>query len=343
MIFIRKLELVPLPAKFKKSNISIWEKIFAHIETMRPYTVIWCGLVSLAGACLSWNGIPPFDVSLLTFVVPIMGWIAALYLSDYLDRELDSIEKPHRPIPSSRIKPLEALIIGGIYAIIGSMFSWYLGTRNFILVFIVAILVLSYTSIAKSKGLLGHINRGVVTVVAYLYGVFSSPHLLEALPVYIWFIMPVFLFHDANSNLVGAIRDMQGDRKGGYQTIPVKFGLKNSILISFILTIIWLSILFFLSFNYTFLQIEFYFLMIIDLFILLLLYIYLISSIKKYTRRKALRFHEFFVIERITLASALILGVTTVIYGISVFIFSLIITITSQYFLRTRYEFQGES
>ncbi|HMA83299.1 MAG TPA: UbiA family prenyltransferase, partial [Candidatus Thermoplasmatota archaeon] len=96
------------------NKVTITRKLFAHFETMRPYTVIWCGLVSLAGACLSWGKLPPLDVTLLSLIVPIMGWISGLYLSDFLDRKLDKIEKPHRPIPSGRIKPYEAIIVGSI-------------------------------------------------------------------------------------------------------------------------------------------------------------------------------------------------------------------------------------
>ena len=52
-----------------------------------------------------------------------MGWTAGLYLSDFLDRNIDLIQKPHRPIPSGRIKPSEALVIGGIFAITGLILS----------------------------------------------------------------------------------------------------------------------------------------------------------------------------------------------------------------------------
>ncbi|MBS3748302.1 MAG: UbiA family prenyltransferase [Candidatus Thermoplasmatota archaeon] len=324
----------------QSNNIPIKTKLFAHLETMRPYTVIWCGLVSFAGACLSWGQLPPIDVAILSLIVPIMGWIAGLYLSDFLDRNLDKIEKPHRPIPSGRIKPYEAILVGSIYAIVGTFFSWYLGIRNFSLVFIVALLVLTYTSIAKSRGFLGHINRGIVTVAAYLYGVFTSPLSLEAIPMYILLLTPVFLFHDVNSNLVGAIRDMEGDKKGGYQTIPVKYGIKKSIALSILLTCIWFPIAFIIPLQYDFVTNYYYYLILIDVIILLSFYIFFFWSLKSYSRKKALKYHEFFVIERITLASAFIIGSTTIILGIGIYLTALILTSLFQISLRSRYEFQ---
>ncbi len=327
-----------MTAQTKK--VPVRTKLFAHLETMRPYTVIWCGLVSLAGACLSWGRLPPVDIAILSLIIPIMGWIAGLYLSDYLDRDLDVIEKPHRPIPSGRIKPHEALIVGGIYASIGAIFSMYLGIRNFGLVFIVAVLVLTYTSIAKSKGFLGHINRGFVTVAAYVYGIFTVPVELEAIPFYIWFLAIVFLFHDANSNLVGAIRDIEGDKKGGYQTIPVKYGLNKSIILSALLTAIWFPIALILPLQYNFVNQYYYYLILIDVVILLSFYSFSIWSIKSYSRKKALKYHEFFVIERITLASAFIIGSTTLPIGISIYVTTLVLTILFQIILRSRYEFK---
>ena len=315
-------------------------KIFAHLETMRPYTVIWCGLVSLAGACLSWGKLPPIDIAILSLIVPIMGWIAGLYLSDFLDRDLDKIEKPHRPIPSGRINPYEALFVGAIYAMVGTLCSWYLGIRNFSLVFIVAILVLTYTSLAKSRGFIGNINRGLVTVIAFLYGVFTVPIALESIPFYLWYLAPVFLFHDANSNLVGAIRDMEGDKKGGYQTFPVKYGLKKSIALSAILTCIWFPIALILPLHYNFVSQYYYYFIILDVIILLSFYGFFFYSLRSYSRKKALKYHEFFVIERITLASAFIIGSSTIIIGIIIYLIALVLTSGFQMMLRSRYEFK---
>jgi len=323
----------------KKYDIK--DKLFAHLETWRPYTVIWCGLVSLVGSCISYKSFPSLTIAFLAFIIPIMGWTAGLYLSDFLDRKLDKIEKPHRPIPSGRIHPYEALFIGAVFAGTGLALSFYLSIYNLALVFVVAFLVLGYAKFSKSRGILGNLNRGLVTVAAFFYGVFSTGQTFDSIPIYIWLLSFVFLIHDTNSNLVGAIRDMEGDKKGGYKTIPVKYGLKNSIFISLFLTFIWLGFLFYLAWYYSFLKTEFYFLMIIDALILFILYVYLFRSIKNYSRQRALRFHEFFVIERVTLASALIFGIVDIKISIVIYFAALFLTVVSQMLLRKRYEFTG--
>jgi 4-hydroxybenzoate polyprenyltransferase/geranylgeranylglycerol-phosphate geranylgeranyltransferase len=166
---------------------------------------------------------------------------------------------------------------------------------------------------------------------------------LSSLPPYVWLLSIVFLFHDTNSNLVGAIRDIEGDKKGGYQTIPVKYGVKISIYISLLLTAVWLSLSLILPFYYHVLAIQFYLMMIVDIAILLFMYLYLFRSILSYSREKGLRFHEFFVIERVTLASAFIFGIANISIAILVYLIALVITGGSQYLLRKRYEFQVKS
>jgi 4-hydroxybenzoate polyprenyltransferase/geranylgeranylglycerol-phosphate geranylgeranyltransferase len=320
-------------------RFSIKDKFFAHIETWRLYTVIWCGLVSLTGSCIAYGGLPPLIIAVLSLIIPMMGWIAGLYLSDFLDRKLDSIQKPHRPIPSGRIKPDEALVVGAVFAASGFILSFLLSINNIILVFVVAALVFTYARLSKSRGIAGNLNRGIVTVAAYFFGVFSINQTLELIPIYVWFLSIVFLLHDTNSNLVGAIRDLEGDKKGGYETIPVKYGIKNSIIISLLLTITWFSITIFLPFYYNFVKIEFYFIMVIDFLILISLYFYLFKSMGRYSREKGLKFHEFFVIERITLASAFLFGLINIYIAALIFLLAILITGISQYLLRKRYEF----
>jgi len=69
------------------------------------------------------------------------------------------------------------------------------------------------------------------------------------------------------------------------------------------------------------------------------MYVYLFQSIKNYSRKRALKFHEFFVIERIILASALIFGIAQNSIAFVILLSALIFTFLSQKLLRKRYEF----
>jgi len=66
-------------------EVSLTTHLIAHIETWRPYTVIWCGLLSLSGAVLTFKGLPSLQISLFSLFTPIFGWIAGLYLVFFID------------------------------------------------------------------------------------------------------------------------------------------------------------------------------------------------------------------------------------------------------------------
>ena len=311
---------------------------------MRPYTVVWCGLVSLAGACITLGSLPPLGITVLSMLIPIMGWIAGLYLSDYLDRKLDSIQKPHRPIPSGRIKPKEAIAVGILFASTGLFLSSLLNIYNLMLVFVVAALVFAYARFSKSHGIIGNLNRGIIIIAAYLFGVFSVNTPLQLIPTYVWLLSPVFLVHDTNSNLVGTIRDMQGDKKGGYITIPVKYGLKTTIQISIILSITYILLTIITTAYYRFLQhpIQFYTLLALSITILIIMYLKTLRPLNKIDRKRALRAHEYFVIERTTLANAFIIGMIDPLYiSLTIYILTIGITLISQHMIRDRYEFEN--
>jgi geranylgeranylglycerol-phosphate geranylgeranyltransferase len=317
------------------------QKLFAHLETMRPYTLLWCGLISLLGACLFYGDIPPLKTSLLVFFIPIMGWIAGLYLADYYDRTLDSIQKPHRPIPSGRISPQEALVIGAAYAVIGlGLTVLFFPLINIVLVLVAGGLVLCYAKFTKPRGLLGNFNRGAMTVTTYLFGVFSLSS-YSSIPPALWMLSFVFFFHDTNSNIIGAIRDVQGDKTGGYTTTPVRYGIRRTLIISVILSLLYLLLTAWFIHVYVLVRYPVYFFVLFSAGILILCVMYLIlfTSTQTLTQKQSLHAHELFVTERILFASAFIVGIAANhMLSFSICIFSLVVTLLSQHLLRERYE-----
>ena len=49
------------------------ERVFAFVETTRPYTLLWCGLVSLAGACIAGGSFPNIHIALFATFIQLWG------------------------------------------------------------------------------------------------------------------------------------------------------------------------------------------------------------------------------------------------------------------------------
>ena len=322
-------------------RFTIGERVFAHLETWRIYSSIWSGMVSLVGACVALGNFPSLKIALLVFFIPFFGWVSGLYAMDYLDRKLDEIEKPQRPIPSGRIKPKEAIIFAFIFAALGFVLSFNFGIVNILLVLVVGFTVLSYTKFSKPRGLIANFNRGLVTLVTFYFGVFA---INASISNYIVLLSIAFLIHDASTNIVGAMRDVGGDKKAGYLTTPARYGIKWAAIISLALTVTYLSLIIFVEnyFQFMIYPYSFYALFLPAIVLLISLYLILFRSLKNISREKALMSHSLFVVERNTLACAFIFGITSSLsISVTIFLVTTILTVGLQILIRKRHEIKS--
>ncbi|MFI9643181.1 UbiA family prenyltransferase [Micromonospora sp. NPDC051925] len=197
----------------------------AHVETWRPYTLWYVGLVGLAGAALTGGPHHPW-LLVSAWAAPTAGWLGGHYLGDYFDRELDAGSKPHRPIPSGRLRASTALRCGcacfAVLAMLAVLGGW--GTTSAAL--LAAFGIIAYSRWCKARGVAGNLVRGALGAIALLYGALTvglSPDVPSTVSVLLA-SMVAFWSHDTMSNLVGALRDIDGDRAGGYRTLPVRRG-----------------------------------------------------------------------------------------------------------------------
>lgn len=204
----------------------------AHIQTWRPYTMWYVGLLGLAGAGLA-GGRHDGTRLVIAWAAPTVGWIGAHYLGDYFDRELDAISKPHRPIPSGRLSPRAAVAFGVGCVVLLGILSVPAGWRAGVVALGAVGGMVAYSRGLKARGLSGNLIRGVLGAFALVYGAFvmSSPPGWVLVPFVV-----AFWAHDTSSNLVGTLRDIDGDRAGGYQTLPVRHGNRVGV---------WVSVLFY--------------------------------------------------------------------------------------------------
>jgi geranylgeranylglycerol-phosphate geranylgeranyltransferase len=214
-------------------------KAFAYLEMARPYTLFHAGTLCLAAGLVASQGQISAGRALLIWLTPTVGWLAGLATSDYHDRNLDRLEKPMRPIPSGRVGEREAfrLMIGLIAA--GFVGALLLGWRTFALAWLVMILGVAYARTFKAKGFLGHFDRGVLAGLTVLFGSIAAT---AGIPSRMWLLAALFFCHDSATNLLGAIRDMDGDRAAGYQTVPVRYGVGVSAVIAGALMASWIAL-----------------------------------------------------------------------------------------------------
>jgi geranylgeranylglycerol-phosphate geranylgeranyltransferase len=221
----------------------------------------------------------------------------------------------------------------------GAAFGLLLNWRTILLVGAALIAGISYSTWFKARGLSGNLVRGGVTACAFLFGTMMTS---AYPPVGLLPIALLFCLHDAGSNLVGTLRDIAGDRAGGYQTVPVKSGVSTALTCASALYALWLVIALFapgllsrhgnLDFYWPLLGVG----AVLGASALLVL----ILAARPLPPRTALRAHEILVIERVVLGCALVsLGAARPHLVPPLMVVVVLVTWTSQYLMRARYEF----
>jgi geranylgeranylglycerol-phosphate geranylgeranyltransferase len=280
-----------------------WVTVLAHLEICRPDTIFYGGLVPVAGALLADPHTSPWRLAGVWAAITL-GWISSLYGGDYFDRELDALAKPRRPIPSGRMRAGAAFRGMVVTIAAGAILAVLLNPRNIVLVVVTIVLGVSYARVFKARGLSGNLVRGGPTALAFVVG------MMAAQPTPRWELLPfclVFWLHDSASNLVGALCDKEGDRRGGYRTFPVRHGDAATVRVLYVVNGMWVA----LALVYPPLlgeQVDLaaYYRFLAPAVALGLVPLLMLSRERPISRLGALRAHEIIVVERLVLAAAVI-------------------------------------
>ncbi|MGA8117483.1 MAG: UbiA family prenyltransferase [Actinocatenispora sp.] len=310
----------------------------AHVRTWRPYTLWYVGLVGLAGETLAADRhtLPRLAAA---WLVPTLIWVAAHYLGDYLDRDLDAISKPQRPIPSGQIRPSTALACGAVLAAAACVIALSVNWLTVVVLIGGIGGAVSYNGFFKARGLWGNLVRGVLTGAAFLFGeMMAAPHpLVGLLPFAL-----VFWAHDAASNLVGTLRDVAGDREGGYVTFAVRHGIRAATWTA--VGLYGLAVTAAVAGLVTLPHTRGLYLVMIVLAVGLAVYAFgiLFTAGGGLTSRVALRSHEVLVAERLVLAGALLVPSLGLPVALAILVPMLAVTLGTQRAMRSRHEFSPE-
>jgi 4-hydroxybenzoate polyprenyltransferase len=208
-----------------------------YIEMLRPEIADMDLALPAASALLATYYVTGSLPDVFLFIVAIVGAYFAItssyVLNDYCDVDIDSINLPDRPLPSSRISRKNALSYAVLLAVIGGAAAFYLNPES-LLVFIIAASVITFYSImAKRNTFLSFvpvgISYGLVPIGVWLAfdpaGIFKTGVDPQILPLPGIFLGIMMCVTDWGFTLSGVARDVEGDRAKGAPTTPVTFGI----------------------------------------------------------------------------------------------------------------------
>jgi 4-hydroxybenzoate polyprenyltransferase len=222
------------------------QKLKAYLQLMRPANIITAiadimlGFAA-SGTLLSTNFL---EDGLSTSSLSTLGWLVlatvGLYgggvvFNDVFDAELDSTERPERPIPSGLASKYGAARLGGILLAGGVFSAWMVSDTSALIALTVALLALLYDWKGKHHSLLGPINMGACRGGNLLLGMSAVPAVITD----IWFMALIPIVYIAAITMVS-----RGEVHGGNTA-----ALKGAVFMYFIVFSGIISLKFLPQFN----------------------------------------------------------------------------------------------
>lgn len=212
------------------------------IELARPFTLLapWLGFLSSGLAALgkrshggiTWVELVPL---LVGSVMSATLNAASNTLNQIYDRDIDAVNKPHRPVPSGRASLRTAWTVALVLYAVALVLAWLADPVEgvpghgrhecFWIVVVAAFLTWAYSAPPFRTKRLGWganltiaIPRGMLLKVAGWSAVMEIMHLE---PWYVGMVFGLFLLGATNTK---DFADIEGDRAGGCRTLPVVLG-----------------------------------------------------------------------------------------------------------------------
>ena len=206
---------------------------FAFTELLKPITwfpPMWafsCGVIASGETLLD-----KWKIIILGLILAgPMVCASSQAINDWFDKEVDAINQPERPIPSGRIPGSWGLVIAIIWSILSLIVATFLGVWGFIAASIALFLAWAYSMPPirlKTNGWFGNAACGLsyegiawVTGAAVMAGG-SFPESRSIL---------LALLYSVGAHGIMTLNDfksIEGDKKMGINSLPVKLGVKKA-------------------------------------------------------------------------------------------------------------------
>lgn len=210
------------------SNIA--SKLIAITEASRPLLWLFSITSAFSGMFMAFDGLPPLNTLLLVAIGVGPCITAALNLLNAVyDVEVDRISKPQRPLPTNRISKNLTLTTAILLYCVGVLIAYTLGFVPFIITLAGIILSIVYSippTRIKAKGGFSNILLSLgYTTICFMGGWSIFRHLTE-IPL---LILVFVTLQVAGANVAKDFVDYEGDKEMGIGTLPVRYGIKNTL------------------------------------------------------------------------------------------------------------------
>lgn len=215
-----------------------------YVDFARPFTLLPPALGVVSGAVTAWGAHGSGPAIALATVLPVLwGALMAAVLNSasnainqIYDLDIDRVNKPRRPLPAGSLSMGDAwrftvlcFVLAWALAFLASPPGLESHRECFWIVLFTSVLVWAYSAPplrTKRHGVWANVTiaipRGLLLKVA---GWSTVKTVLDVEP---WFIGTIFGLFVLGASTTKDFADIEGDRAGGCQTLPILYGVKKA-------------------------------------------------------------------------------------------------------------------
>jgi geranylgeranylglycerol-phosphate geranylgeranyltransferase len=199
---------------------------------IRPANSFVAGLAAIVAYRIA-TGTLVYDVILLMAIVTLIT-AAGNVINDYYDAAIDAINRPGRPIPSGAVSRNAALVYAGLLFFLGILLAGFTSLLCLAIALFNTILLVAYAARLKSTPFFGNVTVSYLAASIFLFGgalagVNRVPDMLPLVAITFLAMLARELLKDAE--------DIDGDRAGGADTLPIRIGVRKTALLAFVFAV----------------------------------------------------------------------------------------------------------
>jgi geranylgeranylglycerol-phosphate geranylgeranyltransferase len=204
-----------------------------YCRIIRPVNAIAAGLAAVVAYLIATGTLIP--AVLLLFVVVTLITAAGNIINDYFDVEIDRVNRPDRPIPSGQVSLPAARAFSVTLFLAGIFVCLFTNELCIAIAVFNTVLLVGYAAWLKRTPLLGNLAVSFLAGCMFLFG--GALNGLPGLQHVLTFAGMTF-FAMLARELIKDAEDVEGDNASGAVTIPIRYGIRLTVLLALSCTIL---------------------------------------------------------------------------------------------------------
>lgn len=217
-----------------------------------------------------------FLLSASTIMIAAAGYI----INDYYDIKIDYINKPERVVVGKLIKRRIVLASHGLLNVMGIGIGFYLNLYIGIINFFAGFLLWIYSNQLKRLPFIGNLVISLLTASSILVLAIYYQKNVSLLMNYAVFAFSINLIRE----IIKDMEDLRGDMRFGSKTLPIVWGLRKTKYFLYVLILVFVFILFYLSIQLGNQTLNIFFIILIVPIVYLIYLLYRADSQKRFKR-----------------------------------------------------------